>query len=888
VNSRWSQGGQQTNGAPLTGVFTVNNEGQIVGGYRTFDTNSFRGEFVLNNYPTGLIESSGDGSAFRGGGTINNWGIIRQSTEELDYGEDAIDFRSIEGSVLNNYQGGRVEGWHHAVTGETGLTVFNDVGGVLIGHNGSAVNIDNNGSEEQRVFVTNYGTMEGRSAETEDSDGDAIDVDGLLTLDNYGTISGLGAEGYHNGEPNVSEGLAIGGGTINNHEGGTIFGYGRAIQVDNSSNSAALGATTIVNAGMIEGGGHGPEGVDPEDAAGFDLRGNEAVNLLGDYADSLTNTGTIIGGVSMGGGDDLLTNAGTMTATGGSAIDMGAGNDTVILVGEAVVTGTILLGEGDDVLTAAIDAVTVEAGAGLDSVIGSSGDDTIDGGADNDFIGGGVGDDVLLGGDGSDVFSYAVGDGDDTIVEGAGLVGDIDQVVLTDIVAGEATLYRQGDDLQVVTAGGVITVTGQFAGGGIESILFGDGSVLDAAGIGSAIENRAPDAGEPVTLATVEEGAASFIVSFADLLANASDPDLDTLIVSAIGETVGGTATIVAGGVEFTLDPNFNGTASFTYTVADGKGGIVETLASFDVTAVNDLPVTVADAASAGENETAMFDLVANDTDAEDGLPTLAGFAVTSVDGVALTAEQASAAFSIEGGKLKFEPGTLFDALGADETATVTIEYTAADGAGAETAGSFVLTVNGASDVNVIDGSEGDDFVIGTSGDDEVTAGNGNDVIIGGYGNDTINAGDGNDIVFGGSGDSFLNGGLGNDFLAGGSGSETLDGGMDNDTLMGGMGNDTIIGGEGNDLLFGDGGSDTFVFGAGDGHDTAFDFKASGAGHDMIELDADSFADFDALMASGSLTDTVLGARITEADGSTLTIAHVGVAQLTEANFLFV
>ncbi len=59
------------------------------------------------------------------------------------------------------------------------------------------------------------------------------------------SIRGEGHNGYHDGEANVSEGIAIGGGTIHNYAGGEIYGYGRAIEVDNSSNSDALGATTI-------------------------------------------------------------------------------------------------------------------------------------------------------------------------------------------------------------------------------------------------------------------------------------------------------------------------------------------------------------------------------------------------------------------------------------------------------------------------------------------------------------------------------------------------------------------------------------------------------------------------------------------------------------------
>jgi hypothetical protein len=51
---------------------------------------------------------------------------------------------------------------------------------------------------------------------------------------------------------------------------------------------------------LIQGFGNGPENVPPADAARFDLRGNEAINLIGDYADEVINTsgGRIIGGAA--------------------------------------------------------------------------------------------------------------------------------------------------------------------------------------------------------------------------------------------------------------------------------------------------------------------------------------------------------------------------------------------------------------------------------------------------------------------------------------------------------------------------------------------------------------------------------------------------------------
>jgi Ca2+-binding RTX toxin-like protein len=104
---------------------------------------------------------------------------------------------------------------------------------------------------------------------------------------------------------------------------------------------------------------------------------------------------------------------------------------------------------------------------------------------------------------------------------------------------------------------------------------------------------------------------------------------------------------------------------------------------------------------------------------------------------------------------------------------------------------------------------------------------------------------------------------------------------------MGGAGNDIITGGQGNDLLYGGAGSDTFVFKAGDGHDTVFDFQATGASHDVVQLDSHVFADFAALMQSGAVHDVAGGVHIDYADGSSMALAGVVKASLTVDDFRF-
>jgi Ca2+-binding RTX toxin-like protein len=451
------------------GDIVVDNSGLIEVSGRVLNGGSSTGTLILNNLAGATIKQIGSNTdVIRPGqnGTVNNWGTIT-TAEGFAGGGDLIDFQGNTGGMVNNYAGGHMEGARHAVTGDNAVTVVNN--GTMIGRNGSAVNIDNGGSEAEKVFITNRGTMEGRSAELSDSDGDAVDVDGLVQILNYGRIAGLGHQGYHDGEPNVSEGIAIGGGTILNYGANAeIYGYGRAIQVDNSSNSNALGKTFINNEGLIKGDGHGPEGVAAADAARFDLRGNEAVNLVGDYADEIINgsTGRFVGGVSMGGGNDHLQSMGSFTATGGSAIDMGAGNDTVYFYTGTTVQGTVLLGSGNDLLLSTADTGFVidagdgndemyisgytggddilSGGAGDDRIYSGLGEDRIDGGADNDSLNGEAGDDLIFGGTGNDTIDGGADDdviygddGHDTIIGGLG----------NDTIKGNA-----GDDIFVITS----------------------------------------------------------------------------------------------------------------------------------------------------------------------------------------------------------------------------------------------------------------------------------------------------------------------------------------------------------------------------------------------------------------------------------------------------
>ena len=112
--------------------------------------------------------------------------------------------------------------------------------------------------------------------------------------------------------------------------------------------------------------------------------------------------------------------------------------------------------------------------------------------------------------------------------------------------------------------------------------------------------NDAPT-GTDDELASVLEDSGKRIISFDTLLGNDSDGPLNEasqlLTITAVSNPVGGTVTINGSNVEFTVAANFNGIASFTYTLRDnGTTNALDdfltdtTNVSFTVIAVNDVP----------------------------------------------------------------------------------------------------------------------------------------------------------------------------------------------------------------------------------------------------------------------------------------------------------
>ncbi len=161
-------------------------------------------------------------------------------------------------------------------------------------------------------------------------------------------------------------------------------------------------------------------------------------------------------------------------------------------------------------------------------------------------------------------------------------------------------------------------VSGDFA----LRVLASDGSLSVA---NAFILTISPLNSEPVALpdifSAIDEDT-SFEIAAASLLANDTDADSDTLSITTVSDAVGGMVELLeSGAIRFTTTPNFNGPASFRYTISDGQGGVSAAVASFAVVPQNDAPVAVGnDGFVTNEDiplEIALATLLANDSDVD-------------------------------------------------------------------------------------------------------------------------------------------------------------------------------------------------------------------------------------------------------------------------------
>lgn len=101
------------------------------------------------------------------------------------------------------------------------------------------------------------------------------------------------------------------------------------------------------------------------------------------------------------------------------------------------------------------------------------------------------------------------------------------------------------------------------------------------------ILNLAPTA-VPDSMSTNEDSSSKEF----DVLGNDTDPNLDTLTVTAVSTPSHGVVTIdnLGAGIHYTPTPHYNGPDSFDYSIADGHGGVDTTTVTVTVNHVNEVP----------------------------------------------------------------------------------------------------------------------------------------------------------------------------------------------------------------------------------------------------------------------------------------------------------
>ena len=96
----------------------------------------------------------------------------------------------------------------------------------------------------------------------------------------------------------------------------------------------------------------------------------------------------------------------------------------------------------------------------------------------------------------------------------------------------------------------------------------------------ASVTNDPPDVSGPVDVA--QDGQASFTIPFADLLANASDDGPLTVENPGSADT-DVTVTVVAGGIEVTVPPGYQGMPVLSYDIVDAAGAATPATANLDI-----------------------------------------------------------------------------------------------------------------------------------------------------------------------------------------------------------------------------------------------------------------------------------------------------------------
>ena len=678
-------------------------------------------------------------------------------------------------------------------------------------------------------------------------------------------------------------------------------------------------------------------------------------------------TSTVLSGagndtITTGAGADLVVSGAgndTITTTGGNDIVFaGAGNDTVT-TGEG--NDIVLGGGGDDIIAAGAGDDIVFGGDGDDKINAATGADIIDSGKGDDIIRLGSDaniDTVIFGANaaanGSDVITQFTSGTDKlnlaamttqtatTAVTGnltvtAGSVYFLNMTAgAASSLAAAATALQGGATSWTNASLGVVAffvVTDasssaiyQYVEAGGTGITAGELTLMGTVDTPIAttdlvfVANAAAAAGLAAAMdalaATADASSVSSVTI--DVLANDTFENISGSMMRAITAingsaiTDGGTSLAVANGsvallagkLVFTpTSADYNGVASFTYTVT--SGGVNETAyvnVAVGIVPVGVSPVNNVPSGQYAEAGTAVVFSTANtnaikvaDSDSLGLTTTLSvgsGGTLTAVTagGAALITGNGSGSLSIAGtaDEINFALNGLSYARAAGNTSEVSMTVVTSDGILVD---SDTVAIGLATVINLTGGA---DTYTSPAGNYIINAFGGADTITTGAGNNTVNAGDGANTITMGAGNSTVTttgssantittaaSPGGTHFITTGSGDDIFTIGATtsagNITINAGEGNNIFVLGTGNSFLTGGSGVDTITTGVGNAVINAGDGAnviTTGVGNSTIT--AGSGADnITAGATAGGVT------TINAGDGANIVVAGIGKYAIT-------
>ena len=480
---------------------------------------------------------------------------------------------------------------------------------------------------------------------------------------------------------------------------------------------------------------------------------------------------------------------------------------------------------------AALIKITVDGGAGNDTILGSNGNDTLLGGIGDDFIDGQQGNDVARLGSGNDTFQWDPGDGSDTVegedgtdtmlFNGSGgaetftasanggrvlftrdlgnIVMDLDGVERIDLnTLGSADTLTVNDltgtdvtEVNVNLAGTIGGTTGDGQADAVITNATNGDDIINVFGAGSSVSVVGLSAQVNITRT---EGAN------------------DTLFINGLGGNDGITATTLPAGVmKLVLD---GGAGDDTILGSQGadviRGGDGDDFVFGDNG--NDVAFL-----GAGDDVFQWDPGDGNDTiEGEDGTDTMLFFGANVAENIDIVANGGRVLFNrniasvtmdldgvenIEFRALGGADNIVVGDLGGTDMTQIGIDLRGPNGGGDGAADTVTVNATQGADVFGVAGDAGGINVFGLQA--------GVNIFFQEVANDrlVLNAGDGDDVI---NATSLEADGI----------QLTMNGGRGADVFLGSEGNDLINGGDGNDLALMGAGDDTFVWNPGDDNDT--------------------------------------------------------------------